>query len=186
MSIEKLTDKELYRKYLDGDQKSFEELVLRYKNQIIFFISRYTKNTAVAEDISQDVFVYLLLNKEQYNFQYSFKTYIFMIAKCRAINYIKKEKKIVNINELDNLAICDKELEEVIYKKEKERKIKIAMNQLKADYQVVIYLTTFEGMKYKEVAKIMNKNIGQIKSMLNRARKKLKKILEEEEIYYEK
>ena len=59
------------------------------------------------------------------------------------------------------------------------------MNQLKPDYQVVIYLTTFEGMKYKEVAKIMNKNIGQIKSMLNRARKKLKKILEEE-IYYEK
>ena len=102
MWIEKLTDKELYRKYLDGDQKSFEELVLRYKNQIIFFISRYTKNTAVAEDISQDVFVYLLLNKEQYNFQYSFKTYLYMIAKCRAINYIKKEKKIVNINELDN------------------------------------------------------------------------------------
>lgn len=77
-------------------------------------------------------------------------------------------------------------MEEIIYKKEKERKIKIAMNQLKADYQVVIYLTTFEGMKYKEVAKIMNKNIGQIKSMLNRARKKLKKLLEKEGIYDEK
>ena len=186
MSIGEISDKELYRKYLDGDKKSFEELVLRYKNQIIFFISRYTKNVVVAEDISQDVFVYLLLNKEQYNFQYSFKTYIFMIAKCRAINYIKKEKKIININELENLSTYDKELEEIIYKREEERELKIAMNQLKPDYQAVIYLTTFEGMKYKEVAKIMNKNIGQVKSLLNRARKKLRLLLEKEGISYEK
>ena len=74
MPIEEITDKELYKKNLDGDKKAFEKLVLKYKKQIIFFISRYTKNTVIAEDISQDVFVYLLLNKKQFNFQYSFKT----------------------------------------------------------------------------------------------------------------
>lgn len=88
-----LTDKKLYKKYLNGDNKAFESLVLKYKDHIIYFISTYTKNTQIAEDISQDVFVYLLLNKEQYDFKYSFKTYLYMIAKCRAINYIKKEKK---------------------------------------------------------------------------------------------
>lgn len=186
MPIEEITDKELYKKYLDGDKKAFEKLVLKYKNQIIFFISRYTKNTVIAEDISQDVFVYLLLNKEQFNFQYSFKTYIFMIAKCRALNYIKKEKKIVNINELENLSIYDKELEEMIYKKEEYMNLKKVINKLKPDYQAVIYLTTFEQMKYKDVAKVMNKNIGQVKSLLNRARKKLKCLLEEEGMNYEK
>lgn len=186
MPIEEITDKELYKKYLDGDKKAFEKLVLKYKNQIIFFISRYTKNTVIAEDISQDVFVYLLLNKEQFNFQYSFKTYIFMIAKCRALNYIKKEKKIVNINELENLPIYDKELEETIYKKEEYMNLKKVINKLKPDYQAVIYLTTFEQMKYKDVAKVMNKNIGQVKSLLNRARKKLKCLLEEEGMNYEK
>lgn len=186
MPIEEITDKELYKKYLDGDKKAFEKLVLKYKNQIIFFISRYTKNTVIAEDISQDVFVYLLLNKEQFNFQYSFKTYIFMIAKCRALNYIKKEKKIVNINELENLSIYDKELEEMIYKKEEYMNLKKVINKLKPDYQAVIYLTTFEQMKYKDVAKVMNKNMGQVKSLLNRARKKLKCLLEEEGMNYEK
>lgn len=186
MPIEEITDKELYKKYLDGDKKAFEKLVLKYKNQIIFFISRYTKNTVIAEDISQDVFVYLLLNKEQFNFQYSFKTYIFMIAKCRALNYIKKEKKIVNIKELENLSIYDKELEEMIYKKEEYMNLKKVINKLKPDYQAVIYLTTFEQMKYKDVAKVMNKNIGQVKSLLNRARKKLKCLLEEEGMNYEK
>ena len=89
-----MTDKKLYQKYLNGDNKAFEELVTKYKDNIIYFISRYTKNTEIAEDISQDVFVYILLNKEQYDFKYSFKTYLYMIAKCRAINYIKREKKL--------------------------------------------------------------------------------------------
>ena len=61
-----MTDKKLYQKYLNGDNKAFEELVTKYKDSIIYFISRYTKNTEIAEDISQDVFVYILLNKEQF------------------------------------------------------------------------------------------------------------------------
>ena len=101
-----MTDKELYQKYLKGDNNAFEKLVIKYKDNIIYFISRYTKNTEIAEDISQDVFVYILLNKEQYDFKYSFKTYLYMIAKCRAINYIKKEKKIIKID-YENLYIED-------------------------------------------------------------------------------
>ena len=65
-----MTDKELYQKYLKGDNNAFEKLVIKYKDNIIYFISRYTKNTEIAEDISQDVFVYILLNKEQYDFKY--------------------------------------------------------------------------------------------------------------------
>ena len=185
MLIEKLTDKELYRKYLDGDQKSFEELVLRYKNQIIFFISRYTKNTAVAEDISQDVFVYLLLNKEQYDFKYSFKTYLYMIAKCRAINYIKKEKKVIKILEYENLCIEDNDLEEIVFKNSENQKIRKIIKKLKPEYQEIIYLTIFEGFKYKEVARIMDKSIAQVKGLLHRAKKKLKELLESEGYTYD-
>ena len=55
------------------------------------------------------------------------------------------------------------------------------LNKLKPDYQAVIYLVFLEGLKYKEVAKIMNKNIGQIKVMLYRAKRKLKEYLEKED-----
>ena len=134
----------------------------------------------IAEDISQDVFVYILLNKEQYDFKYSFKTYLYMIAKCRAINYIKKEKKIIKID-YENLYIEDNNLEEIVYKNEENQKIRKVINKLKPDYQAVIYLVFLEGLKYKEVAKIMNKNIGQIKVMLYRAKRKLKEYLEKED-----
>ena len=175
-----MTDKKLYQKYLNGDNKAFEELVTKYKDNIIYFISRYTKNTEIAEDISQDVFVYLLVNKEQYDFKYSFKTYLYMIAKCRAIKYIKKEKKIIKID-YENLYIEDNNLEEIVYKNEENQKIRKVINKLKPDYQAVIYLVFLEGLKYKEVAKIMNKNIGQIKVMLYRAKRKLKEYLEKED-----
>ena len=56
---------------------------------------------------------------------------------------------------------------------------------MKPDYQAVICLASIEGFKYKEIAIIMNKNIGEIKILLHRAKKKLKKLLEEEGIRYE-
>lgn len=179
-------DKELYKRYLAGDKKAFENLILKYKNHIIYFISTYTKNMQTAEDISHDVFVYLLLNKEQYDFHYSFKTYLYMIAKCRALNYIKREKKISNSNiRYELIEEQDNDWEERIFQKEKDQMVRDNIKKLKPDYQEVIYLTMFEGFQYKEVAQIMNKNMGQVKSLLNRAKKKLKKLLESEGCSYD-
>lgn len=179
------TDKELYKEYLKGNKQAFEKLVIRHKDHIIYFISRYTKNTDIAEDISQDVFVYLLLHKEQYDFKYSFKTYLYMIAKCRALNYLKSEKKVLPITDYNNLYIENNDLEEIVYKNQKRNYIRKVINKLKPDYQAVICLASIEGFKYKEIAKIMGKNVGQVKVMLNRAKKKLKEKLEEEGLQYE-
>ena len=178
-------DKELYKKYLNGQKEAFEKIVVKYKDRLIYFISKYTNNIYVAEDISQDVFVYILLNKDQYDFKYSFKTYLYMIAKCRAINYLKKESKIVNIENLEELYKDSKSLEDDILSKVTDNKIKDNINKLKPSYQTVLELNLIEGFKYKEIAIIMNKNIGEIKVLLHRAKKKLKKLLEEEGIKYE-
>ena len=67
-------DKILYQEFLDGNKKSFEELILRYKSNLMFFITRYVKNIETAEDIFQDIALYILENKDYYNFDYSFKT----------------------------------------------------------------------------------------------------------------
>ena len=178
-------DKELYNKYLNGQKEAFEKIVVKYKDRLIYFISKYTNNIYVAEDISQDVFVYILLNKDQYDFKYSLKTYLYMIAKCRAINYLKKESKIVNIENLEELYKDSKSLEDDILNKVIDNKIKDNINKLKPSYQTVLELNLIEGFKYKEIAIIMNKNIGEIKILLHRAKKKLKKLLEEEGIKYE-
>lgn len=182
---EEILDKELYQKYLEGDQSAFEKLVKKHKDHMIYFIARYTKDAEIAEDISQDVFVYLLLHKEQYDFKYSFKTYLYMIAKCRAMNYLKREKKALRNIDYQDVYVEDNKLEEIVYQNDREKQLRNVLHQLKPDYQAVICLAALEGFKYKEVAKIMDKNVNTVKVLLNRAKKKLRKLLEEEGFSYE-
>ena len=91
-----MEDKELYNEFLNGNKEALNKILEKYKNNLIYFISRYTKNIEASEDIFQDVVVYILEKKEIYNQKYSLKTYLYTIAKSRAINYIKKEKNYTN------------------------------------------------------------------------------------------
>ena len=113
-------DKILYKKFLSGNEEAFDKLIIKYKNNLIYFITRYVKSLEIAEDIFQDVVLYILENKEKYDFKYSFKTYLYMIAKSRAINYVKKTSKIV---ELDDDIKEEKLLEEIVCSNERKEKM---------------------------------------------------------------
>lgn len=136
-----MEDKELYQEFLKGNNEALNKILERYKNNLIYFISRYTKNIEASEDIFQDVVLYILEKKEIYNFKYSFKTYLYTIAKSRAINYIEKEKKYTNIETIVDSYADTKLLEEIIFSNERQKKVKEAIGNLKTDYQIVLYLT---------------------------------------------
>ena len=92
--MEGKTDKELYKEFLQGNKESFEKIVIKHKDAMIYFIQKYVKSIDIAEDLAQDVFVYILIHKKNYKFEYSLKTYLYTIAKSKALNYIKREKRI--------------------------------------------------------------------------------------------
>lgn len=175
-------DKKLYKKFLDGDKKAFESLVLKYKNNLIYFISRYVKNIDIAEDIFQDVMIFIFEKKDYYSFDYSFKTYLYMIAKSKALDFIKKDKTIESVEESKNDLEDTKLLEEIILTKEREDKIHSVIQKMSTEYQLVIYLTQIEGLSYKETALIMDKTENKIKALVFNARKKLKKLLVKENV----
>ena len=153
--MQEKTDKELYKEFLLGNNESFEEIVKRHKNSIIYFIQRYTKSIDIAEDLAQDVFLYVLIHKKNYRFEYSLKTYLYTIAKSKALNYIKREKRIVAIDEKEYENIKDvEELEEKVFKNERAENLKNAIQKLKLEYQNVIYLADIEELSYKEILKI--------------------------------
>lgn len=177
------TDKELYQEFLQGEQKSFEEIIIRHKDKLIYFIQKYVKSIDIAEDIAQDAFVYLLIHREKYDFNYSLKTYLFTIAKSKSLNYLKRERRIVELNEQD---IADvNELEERIFINERKQNLKQAMAKLKPEYREAVYFADIEELTYKEIGKIMNKTESSIKVLIHRARKNLEKILREEAVKYE-
>lgn len=174
-------EKYLYNEFINGDNKAFEKIVLKYKNNIIYFIIRYVRNIEIAEDIFQDVIVYILENKGKYNFENSLKTYFFMIAKSKSLDYLKHKKCIEKISEKE-LYNEERLLEDIISSKERKKKIRDAINKMPSDYQDVIYLTQIEKMSYKDAAKIIGKTERQIKTLVYNAKKKLKKILIKEKL----
>ena len=173
------SDIELYREFLNGKHSAFEEIVIRYKNSLIYFIQGYVKNIDIAEDLMQDTFVYILANKNEYDFKYSLKTYLYTIAKCRALNYVKRNKIHEDISEID---IKDLEtLEEIIFRKEKEDKIIEAVKSLKEKYREVLFLYIIEDFTYKDISKILNISMNQVKILIHRGKKMLGDILNKED-----
>ena len=172
-------DKILYTEFLKGNEEAFNQIIEKYKNNLIYFISRYVKNLDIAEDIFQDVIIYILENKEKYDFKYSLKTYLYTIAKSRAINYVKKANKLV---EFDEEIKEEKLLEEIICSNERKEKINSIIKKLPKDYQEVIYLTKIEELSYKETGKIMDKTETQIKTLAHNAKTKLRKMLIKEKV----
>ena len=181
--MEEKTDKQLYKEFLLGDKNSFEKIVIRHKDSIIYFIYRYVKSIDIAEDIAQDVFVYMLINKRKYKFEYSLKTYLYTIAKSKALNYIKREKRIIGLDEMQFEDID--ELEEKVFRDEKAENLKKCIKKLKIDYQNAIYLADIEELNYKEIGHILKKTESSVKVLIHRARKTLEKIVKEEANKYE-
>lgn len=184
------TDEELYNDFLKGNNFAFEEIVERHRINMIYFVYTYTKDLAIAEDIVQDSFVYLLMNKKQYNFTYKLKNYLFMIAKSRAINHIKKVKKEISINDnFDEQFNCEVSnsinLTENIIQKEKLKEINKVIQKLKPEYKSVLYLYEFEGLNTFDISQILNKSVIQVRSLIYNSKKTLRKLLKEEGISYE-
>lgn len=175
-------DKILYMEFLKGDKLALEKIIIKYKNNLMYFILKYVKNIELAEDIFQNVILYILEKKEQYDFKYSLKTYLYTIAKSKSLNCIKKNNSYTCLTENDVFYEEERLLEDIILTEERREKIIKIMKKLNEDYQQVLYLTIIEGLSYEETSKIMDKTVSQIKNLVHRARIKMKKILIEERV----
>lgn len=76
-------DIKLYKEFLLGSQVAFDKLIDKYRKNVICFINNFVRDIDIAEDLAQDVFVYILINRKEYDFTYSMKTYLYTIARSR-------------------------------------------------------------------------------------------------------
>jgi RNA polymerase sigma-70 factor (ECF subfamily) len=168
-----------YRRFLDGEEKAFDEIMRELFDGLIFFINRYVHDIYAAEDIAIDVFSDLIVNKHRYNFKVSLKTYLFMLGRSRALNYIKHKKVIdfVEFSEHENSLAQQETLEEAVLENEQKRIVNNALSSLPNDMRIVIHLIYFENLSYDEAAKVMKKSKKQIDNLLYRAKGKLRIIL---------
>lgn len=168
-----------YRRFLNGDESAFDDVMKELFDNLVFFVDRYVHDIHAAEDIAIDAFSDLVVNKHRYNFKVTLKTYLFMLGRSRALNYIKHRKVInfVELTEADNTLAEQETLEEIILSDERKRIVNNALELLPDDMRVVVHLIYFEDLSYDEAAKVMKKNRKQVDNLLYRAKKELRIIL---------
>ena len=167
-----------YRRFLDGDESAFDEIMKELFDKLVFFIDRYVNDIYAAEDIAIDVFSDLVVNRNRYNFKVTLKTYLFMLGRGRALNYIKR-RKVIDFVELDEAEQAEREetLDEAVLADERKKAINGALSTLPEDMRIVIHLIFFEDLSYDEAAKVMKKNRKQVDNLLYRGKKELRIIL---------
>ena len=168
-----------YRRFLNGEEGAFDEIMNELFRKLVFFIDGYVHDSYTAEDLAIDVFSDLIVHKHRYNFKVSLKTYLFMIGRSRALDYIKHRKVIdfVEISEAEDFSDGERVLEQTVLDDERKRMVNEAITKLPEDMREVVYLIYFEDMTYAEAAKVMKKTAKQVDNLLYRAKTQLRIIL---------
>ena len=181
-----LSDEKLVQLYLNGEKSALEILIKRYLAPIFIFVLNYVKDEAVADDMTQEVFVKVWKKIKKYDNHYKFRNWLYTIAKNTCLDYLKKNKAI-NFSALsgtdDNLLFEDsiKEtsaspLVELSLAQDAAR-VNEAVGQLPGIYRETVNLHYHGGYKFREVAEILKESIETIKSRNRRALIYLKNII---------
>lgn len=172
------SDEKLYSDYLNGKADAFDFLYNKYKSKIQYFIFNIVNDFQIAEDIMQETFIYVIQNKLRDNS--SFKYYIYLVAKSKAINYINQRNrhdKLANEYYSGKINHEERDVLDIISEIETKNEILESINKLDIKYRNPIYLVNVERMSYKETAKILGLSLQTTKNLIHRGKKKMKKEL---------
>ncbi len=174
-----MSDK-LYNEFLDGDLQAFEKLVKEYREPVTRFVRHFLTDIDAVDDIVADVFV-VVLEKKRYRGYGSFRSWLFAIARNKAIDYIRKRKRLLPLEEAEQVHHPKGSAEEQVLEREQWETIRTALKWLKDDYRMALLLTAEEGLSYEDAAAVMKKSPTQIRNLCYRARLQLRNSIKEAE-----
>ncbi len=166
---------ECYRRYLDGDESAAREILDELFYGLVFFVDRIVRDVHASEDIALDVLSDLFVHRHRFDFRSSLKTYVYMRGKSLALNHLKRMrgKRFTDLSEAEAFPDEREELERVVLENELKRTVNLAVDALPEDMRAAVHLVCFDGMSYRDAAKVMGKNSKQIDNLLCRAKKEL-------------
>ncbi|TFF38900.1 RNA polymerase sigma-70 factor [Mucilaginibacter psychrotolerans] len=163
------------------DMKAFEQLFYALNKPLIKFCVLYVKQNEVAEDIVSELFVKCWESRKKLTGILNPATYLYIAVKNQSLNYVKKYSNIhmVQIEDTDEFALVNtynpqKELE----KKELVFKLDKAIASLPQQCRIIFRLIKEDGMRYKEVAEVLDISPRTVQTQLFRALKKLTAVLD--------
>jgi RNA polymerase sigma-70 factor (ECF subfamily) len=177
-------EKDLVRRAREGDLEAYNQLMRCYQERIYATIYHMTANHEDANDLAQESFIKAFQALKSFKGNSSFYTWIYRIAVNKTINFLKRRKNRIHLslNNLDLNAEHDPDLVALISDRtprreadlsELQEKLNEALLKLSELHRLVVVLHDVQGLSHDEIAKVMNCNIGTVRSRLFYARQQL-------------
>jgi RNA polymerase sigma-70 factor (ECF subfamily) len=187
-----LSDNELVKLYIEGNENSLAVLLKRHKRKLFSYIYLITKNREFSEDIFQETFLKVIqtLKRGQYNEEGKFLPWVMRISKNLIIDHYRKSGKMSGISYIKNeegedVSIFDiiptneLSIQEIEQAKINKSKIRTLVNKLPKDQKEVVLMRMYYDMSFKEIADITNVSINTSLGRMRYALINLKKEIEE-------
>ncbi|GAG96727.1 unnamed protein product [marine sediment metagenome] len=184
----------LVRQWQQGDCDAMERLIVKYQNRIYNVILKICANADDAAELTQETFVKLIENIDKFEGRSSFYTWAFRIAVNLTLNYCQRSVKLgfgsldaessgANWEARQSLKgyLADEGSPDPAQIAENNELCQIvlgALMRLDEGQRAVVVLRDIEGMNYAQIAKVLDIELGTVKSRLSRARSNLREILE--------
>jgi RNA polymerase sigma-70 factor (ECF subfamily) len=167
------------------ENSNFEEIFVSYEKPLYNYVLRMVRDGQLAEDLTQDIFIKIYQNLENFHGDAKLSTWIYRIATNTYLDYFrsaghKREMRTDHWEEdgNDHWKIEEAEkvlsIDEQLVKSEISSCVREFVNTLPEDYRAVIVLHDLQGLKNREIAEIMNCSLDTVKIRLHRARKKFR------------
>lgn len=181
-------DQVLVERVKRGEKAAFDLLVIKYQSRIINLVSRFVRNQADAQDVTQDAFLKAYRALPNFRGDSAFYTWLYRIAVNTAKNYLavqankrpfEMDQDVTEMEQIDEgNALKDWETpEHLLLTQEIQDTVIRAIDGLPEDLHTAITLRELEGLSYEEIAEAMDCPIGTVRSRIFRAREAIDKLL---------
>jgi RNA polymerase sigma-70 factor, ECF subfamily len=188
-----LSDEDLLLAYRSGgDRQAFEELVRRFEKELYGYLRHYLGDAEMAEDVFQQTFLQVHLKCAQFEEGRKVRPWLYTVATNQAIDYQRRNRRH-RAASLDRRSARDSEGEpgaliemlggtesvpgDEVESAEQVEQLRRAVDELPETTRQVVMLVYFQGLKYREAAKILGIPVGTVKSRLHTAIQKLTETL---------
>jgi RNA polymerase sigma-70 factor (ECF subfamily) len=183
-----LTDEELIIEFQkNGNEKAFEILIQRFKNQLINYVYRFLGDYDSCVDVVQEAFIKVYRYKDNYSSVAKFSTWVYTIAGNLARTEYKRKRRrnLFSINsygeENKTYEIPDESFrpDVAVDANIKREIIQKALLKIRDSYREAVILRDVQELSYEEIAEILGIEVGTVKSRINRGRAELQKYLKD-------
>jgi len=168
------SEKEWIKAVQRGEKEAFKLIFLTYYDHLTRFAFQYLKSETEAENVVQDVFLWIWEKREEWQVEGTLKTYLFRAVKYKALDYLRHEE--VKRNYMREHAFLDEnsnnpamKIEQEIDKKEWIRVTQCAIEDLPERTRIIYKMSRMEGLTYSEIADVLEISIKTVESHMSSA-----------------